>query len=93
MVTGTSLELDLTGLNVRDLTFYAEWEGPVTVGTVAFETADRAGYAGLWHSLGSKVGAADSQQQAQFAGVFNVVRARVTMVVVGGALTVKVKAK
>lgn len=93
VTSGTSGEVDLTGLNLDQLTFYIEWAGTVTVGTVVLETADRVGYTGAWHQMDSKVGAANSQQMAQFTGFYRAIRARVSVAVVGGTVSVRVKGK
>lgn len=82
---------EFNGQRMRgEFVFYVTWSAGVSAGAVTIETADTAGYAGTWASLGTVTTSAASKVDIfSYTGILAFVRARISTTVAGGTVTVK----
>ncbi len=77
----------------REIAFYITGDGAVSGGVVTLETSDDPTYTGTWAIIGSPVTVtANAKQIVQATGCFRYVRARVSTIIVGGTVTVRLAA-
>lgn len=82
----------LTNLRTDHYVFYVEWGAATSAGTVVIEEADNKEYAGTWKTVGTCAWVAASQVDAvHLYGAYGALRARISVAVVGGTVTVRMK--